>query len=76
VRSSTRFDQSHELRDAQIVLGIIEVIVDVQVVDAAPTAADVSVAEVPPEELRIRAFFEDRTVAARTEWSQVGLPAR
>jgi hypothetical protein len=36
------------------------------VVDAAPTVADVPVAEVPPEQLRICAFVEDCTVAART----------
>jgi hypothetical protein len=76
VRTTARFDQPHQREDVGIERRVTQVVVDVQGVDVASTSADVSVAEVPPEQLRIGHRVERSIIAPGASSLQVRLTTR
>ena len=57
-----------------VLFRIDEVVVDMKVVDAAPAAAEVTVAEIPPEKLGVRGGLEVDRIAPRTQHRRADLP--
>lgn len=75
VRSAEGPDLSHQRCDVPVELRVLEVVVDVQGIDAAAAPADVTVPEVPAQKLRVGPRVETRVVTTRARGAEVRLPS-
>jgi hypothetical protein len=73
--SAVRLHRAHQVGDVRVQDWIGEVVADVKAVDASPTEGDVTVPEVPTEELGVRAGVEPTVAAAGTGCREVLLSA-
>ena len=76
VGSTSRLHLPHEVGDPAVGLGVGTIVEHVKIEDAAPAPADVSVSEVPAEQLGVRARVERSALASRARGSEVLLTAR